>query len=43
MSLLFLGAVVVLWFGIPIARSLRCAANLGPMIDEARSMSHYFR
>jgi hypothetical protein len=33
-ALLFLGAVVVLWFGVPIARSLRYAANLGPMIDE---------
>jgi len=32
--LLVLGAVVVLWFGVPIARSLRYAANLGPMIDE---------
>ena len=26
--------MVVLWFGVPIARSLRYAANLGPMIDE---------
>jgi hypothetical protein len=33
-ALLVLGAVVVLWFGVPIARSLRYAANLGPMIDE---------
>ena len=32
--LLVLGAVVVLWFGVPIARSLRYAASLGPMIDE---------
>jgi hypothetical protein len=32
--LLVLGAVVVLWFGVPITRSLRYAANLGPMIDE---------
>jgi hypothetical protein len=32
--LLVLGAVVVLWFGVPIARSLRYAANLGPMLDE---------
>jgi len=33
-ALLVLGAVVVLWFGVPIARSLRYAANLGPMIDD---------
>jgi hypothetical protein len=33
-ALLVLGAVVVLWFGVSIARSLRYAANLGPMIDE---------
>ena len=32
LALLVLGAVVVLWFGVPIARSLRYAAN--PMIDE---------
>jgi hypothetical protein len=32
--LLVLCAVVVPWFGVPIARSLRYAANLGPMIDE---------
>jgi hypothetical protein len=32
--LLVLGAVMVLWFGVPIARSLRYAANLGPIIDE---------
>jgi hypothetical protein len=32
--LFVLGAAVVLWLGIPIARSLRDAANLGPMIDE---------
>lgn len=33
-ALLVLGAVVVLWFGVPITRSFRYAANLGPMIDE---------
>jgi hypothetical protein len=32
--LLVLGAAVVLWLGIPTARSLRFPANLGPMIDE---------
>jgi hypothetical protein len=32
--LLVIGAVVVLWLGVPIARSLRYAANIGPMIDE---------
>ena len=32
--LFVLGAAVVLWLGVPIARSLRYAANLGPMIDE---------
>ena len=25
--------MVVLWFGVSIARSLRYAANLGPLID----------
>jgi hypothetical protein len=29
-----LGAAMVLWLGLPIARSLRYATNLGPMIDE---------
>lgn len=33
-ALLVMGAVLVLWFGVPIARSLRYATNLGPMIDE---------
>src|SRR4029450_12117604 len=33
-ALLLLSAVVVLWLGVPVARSLRYAANLGPMIDE---------
>lgn len=32
--LFVLGAGVVMWFGLPMARSLRYAANLGPMIDE---------
>ena len=32
--LFVLSAAVVLWLGIPFARSLRYAANLGPMIDE---------
>ena len=32
--LLLLGAAVALWFGVPIARSLRYAADMGPMIDE---------
>ena len=31
--LLALGAVVVLWLGLPFASSLRYAANMGPMID----------
>jgi hypothetical protein len=32
--LFVLGVVVVLWLGVPTARSLRYAANFGPMIDE---------
>jgi hypothetical protein len=32
--LFVLGASAVLWFGVPIALSLRYAANVGPMIDE---------
>jgi hypothetical protein len=29
-----IGAAAVVWLGLPMARSLRYAANLGPMIDE---------
>lgn len=32
--LFVIGAAAVVWFGLPMARSLRYAANLGPMIDE---------